>query len=376
MQLYKIEREKKGGFFKYFLIIVITALATLFINRTIQEANELDEFAEKLQYEKETNENIDLNLKKESNSNGYIQDVLESTVGISLLRPTGTNIFDIDVAKKWGIGTGIIVSEKGYILTNEHLAKEKGARIVVTLNSGKSVHGKIVWTEENIDLALIKIEENGLIPAILGDSNELLIGDDVIAIGNPLGEEFQGTTTKGIVSGLDRTIKFDEENDTVFMEGLIQTDASINPGNSGGPLINSKGEVIGINTVKITSAEGIGFAVPINLVKNVINAFVLDDKFDEAYLGIYAYDSEAIKYMDTKNKFDSGIYVVSIDENGPCGKVGLKKGDIITKIDGVEINKMTELREYLYTKRIGDKVILSVEDSTSKELEVVLGKAK
>lgn len=187
-----------------------------------------------------------------------------------------------------------------------------------------------------------------------------------------MGAEFQGTTTKGIVSGLDRTIKFEENGKPILMEGLIQTDASINPGNSGGPLINSKGEVIGINTVKITSAEGIGFAVPINIVKNVLNSFVLEDKFEEAYLGIYAYDSEAIKYMDTRNNFSGGIYVVSVDKQGPCGKEEIKKGDIITYIDGVKINKMTELREYLYSKKPGEKVTLEIEDIEPRIVEIEL----
>ena len=167
---------------------------------------------------------------------------------------------------------------------------------------------------------------------------------------------------------------FEEEGEKVFMEGLIQTDASINPGNSGGPLINESGEVIGINTVKITSAEGIGFAVPINIVKNVIESFENEDTFSEASLGIYAYDSYVIPYMETNNDFDKGIYVVSVDEEGPCGKSGLKKGDIITKIDGIEVNKMTKLREYLYSKKPGDKVILNVEDGESKIIEIVLGR--
>lgn len=256
------------------------------------------------------------------------------------------------------------------------MAQKVGAKIVVTLNTGKSVQGKIVWVEENIDLSLIKVEEKGLTPAILGDSNEILVGDEVIAIGNPLGAEFQGTTTKGIVSGLDRTIMFEENNEKVYMEGLIQTDASINPGNSGGPLINARGEVIGINTVKITSAEGIGFAVPINLIKNVINSYVLEDKFDEAYLGLYAYDNGAIKYMENKNNFEKGIYIVSVDKTGPCGKVGVAKGDILTKIDGNEINKMTKLREYLYSKKPGEKVVLTLENSSLKEVEVELRKEK
>lgn len=222
--------------------------------------------------------------------------------------------------KNGDYGTGIIVSEKGYILTNQHLAQKVGASIIVTLNSGKTLQGKVVWNEKNIDLAIIKVPESGLIPAIIGDANDMAVGEEVIAIGNPLGEEFQGTTTKGIISGLDRTIVFEENEEKIYMEGLIQTDASINPGNSGGPLINARGEVIGINTVKITSAEGIGFALPINIVKNVINSFVLEDKFDEAYLGIYAYDSGAIKYMESKNKFENGIYVVNVDKNGPSRK--------------------------------------------------------
>ena len=375
MQLYKVEREKKSNFPKYFAVIIITVIVTLFINKTIGEANESDKFAERLNLEN-SNISYDNTLKETKDSSSYIEDVLESTVGISLLKPSGTSIFDIDVEQKWGIGTGVIVSEKGYILTNQHLAKEKGARIAVTLNQGKTIQGKIVWVEENIDLAIIKVDESGLIPAILGNSDELKIGNDVIAIGNPLGEEFKGTTTKGIVSGLDRTIKFEENGEQVLMEGLIQTDASINPGNSGGPLINSKGEIVGINTVKITSAEGIGFAVPINIVKDVINSFVLEDSFDEAYLGIYAYDSEAIKYMDTKKSFDEGIYVVSIDKTGPCGKDGLKKGDIITYVDGMKINKMTELRKYLYSKRPGDKITLTIEDIEPKIIEVELRKEK
>lgn len=181
MQLYKIEREKKNNFPKYLLVIVITVLVTLYVNNTIKEANELDEFAEKLSLE--NNDIIENKTLIESkNVSNDIEKALESTVGISLLRPTGENIFDIDVAEKWGIGTGVIVSEKGYILTNQHLAKEKGARIAVTLNSGKTIQGKIVWTEENIDLAIIKVEEEGLIPAILGNSDELKIGNDVIAI--------------------------------------------------------------------------------------------------------------------------------------------------------------------------------------------------
>lgn len=370
MMVYRNYEKKSNNFLKYIVIIVVTIILTLYADRTIKEANSIDEFAEKLEVELE--EDVDTIEIKTVDSEDIIQNVLDSTVGISLIKPSDENIFDVNVEQKWGIGTGIIVTQNGYILTNQHLAKRKGANLIVTLNSGKSVQGRVMWVEENIDLAIIKIEENNLVSAKLGDSDKLKIGNDVIAIGNPLGMEFQGTTTKGIISGLDRTIMFEEEGEKVFMEGLIQTDASINPGNSGGPLINESGEVIGINTVKITSAEGIGFAVPINIVKNVINSYENEDIFIEASLGIYAYDSEAIAYMETNNKFDNGIYVVKIDKDGACGNIGLEEGDIITKIDEVAINKMTKLREYLYSKRPGDKVLITVENKEEKEIEVIL----
>lgn len=370
MEYYKSYTKKKSDFPKYFVVVVITALLTLFADRTIQKANEIDEFAQRL----DLNQNMIVEEKEQVTyeSEDYIENILNSTVGISLIKPTGSSIFNINLEENWGIGTGVIVSDKGYILTNQHLAQKKGGKLTVTLNSGKSVEGKVVWNEENIDLAIVKIDETNIQAVKLGNSDNLKIGNEVIAIGNPLGVEFQGTTTKGIVSGLDRTILFEEDGEKVFMEGLIQTDASINPGNSGGPLINESGEVIGINTVKITSAEGIGFAVPINIVKNVIKSYEEEDVFSEANLGIYAYDSYVIPYMETNNKFYEGIYVVSVDEGGPCGNTILEEGDIITKVDGININKMTKLREYLYSKKPGDKVVLSVEDGESKTLEITL----
>lgn len=182
------------------------------------------------------------------------------------------------------------------------------------------------------------------------------IGNEVWAIGNPLGVEFQRTTTKGIISGINRTLTFEENGSTIFMEDLIQTDASINSGNSGGPLINDRGEVIGVNTVKITTAEGIGFAVPVNIIKPVINSFIENDSFDEVKLGIYAYDKEIIKYVNSKITIENGIYVTNVNKGSNAEKAGIKVGDIIMSIDGVEVNKMMDIRRYIYTKKAGDEV--------------------
>lgn len=153
------------------------------------------------------------------------------------------------------------------------------------------------------------------------------------------------------------------------MEDLIQTDATINPGNSGGPLINVDGQIIGINSLKVTSAEGIGFAVPINIVKPIIEKYLKEDKFEEASLGIFAYDKNIIPYIDDSVNIEKGIYIAQVLMDSPAYKAGLKIGDIITKIDDLELTKMCDLRSYIYSKSPGDEVNLSVYRN-KKEIQV------
>lgn len=303
-----------------------------------------------------------------------ISNVSESVVGISFVNVGLEDFLDLNGPEEMGLGSGIIVSSKGYILTNQHIAQKVGSSVNVTLKNGEKLQGKVVWNEEVIDLAIIKVNARNLSVAKLGDSSSLFVGDDVIAIGNPLGMEFQGTCTKGIISGLNRTFSFEDDGEKYFMEDLIQTDASINPGNSGGPLIDSYGSVIGINTIKLEEAEGIGFAVPINVVKPLIEKLEENGSVNEAYLGVYAYDREVIPYVDKTLKIDKGIYITEIDEYGPCKNLGLKVGDIIIEVDGKEVNKMIELREYIYSKEPGEQVILRVVDGEEKEVIVRLGK--
>jgi len=195
--------------------------------------------------------------------------------------------------------------------------------------------------------------------------------------GNPIGYEFQKTVTKGIVSAKDRTIKFTENNQEIYMSNLIQTDATINPGNSGGPLINEKGEVIGINTVKITSAEGIGFAVPINIVKPILEKLEQNDQFEEASLGIFAFDKNVLPYLQEELEWQEGIYVESIVPNSAAEKAGILRKDVITQIDGRKIEKMCQLREYIYEKNPGDTVTVKLlRRNNEKEITVTLEKKK
>ena len=233
----------------------------------------------------------------------------------------------------------------------------------------------MVWADADLDLAIVKINASGLKYLEFADSDDIKLGEKVYAVGNPVGMEFQRTVTSGIISGLNRTVKIEEENKLSYMEDLIQTDASINSGNSGGPLVNEEGKVIGINSIKINTAEGIGFAIPINIIKPALDSFIKTDSFEEAYLGIFAYDKEVIPYLDSQIKFDSGIYVAEISKDGPCYNTGLKEGDIITSIDGFEINRMSELRNYIYTKKPEDETNLTVlRNNKEYKLKVTLGK--
>ena len=360
--------------FKGIVGILIIILITVIIVENIiilMQNNNSNYIGERLS-SKYTLENGD--NKSQKGIQKTISDVSNSVVGISFVNVGVEDLLNIDGAEELGLGSGVIVSSKGYILTNQHIAQRIGGTVNVTFNNGEKVQGKIIWNEELIDLAIIKINARNLSVASMGDSSGLFVGDDVIAIGNPLGMEFQGTCTKGIVSGINRTFSFEDDGKKYFMEDLIQTDASINPGNSGGPLIDVYGSVIGINTVKLEKAEGIGFAVPINVVKPLIKKLEETGGVNEAYLGIYAYDREVIPYVDKSIKINKGIYITEIDEYGPCKNLNLKVGDIIVEVDGKEVNKMIELREYIYSKEPGNQVILRVIDGEEKEVIVRLGK--
>ena len=304
-----------------------------------------------------------------------IKKVNESIVGISKLKSLGSTIFTQNDMTELGLGTGMIVSENGYILTNEHVSGEKYSSCYVTLPSGKSYTANVLWSDSNIDLAIIKINAKNLPYVTFGDSENIKVGEKVYAIGNPIGFEFQRTVTSGIVSAINRTITLEEDGKNSYMEDLIQTDATINPGNSGGPLINASGEVIGVNTVKITSAEGIGIAVPINTVKTIVRKFATEGKFKEATLGIFAYDKNVIPYLNSNLQLDNGIYIVQVKVNSPASKAGLMKKDIILSIDGIPLEKMCDLRCYIYEKEPGDKVILQVLRNQRKmTVEVTLGR--
>ena len=374
MYEYKKQKGKTKEYIKTIIIVILLAIISvllynMYINIDISNYETSEYKSSKIQQTANVEETTTQDVTN------VIEKASESVVGISKLQDNGSSIFLKNSTSELAIGTGIIISEDGYILTNQHVSGNKYSTCYVTLPNGKEYNANVIWADEDIDISIIKINAKGLTTANIGDSDKIKVGNQVYAIGNPIGFEFQRTVTSGIISAKDRTIKIEDEQKLTYMEDLIQTDATINPGNSGGPLIKSDGTVIGINTVKITTAEGIGFAIPINIVKPIISKIIEKGTFEEANIGIFAYDKEVIPYLDSNLKFDNGIYVAQVNIDGPASKSGLKEGDIITKIDNIELNKMSELRSYIYLKSPNEEINLTVLRNNKKiNISVKLGK--
>lgn len=290
-----------------------------------------------------------------------VKKSIDSVVGINTVsKVTRQSFFGPQSGYVEGIGSGSIVSKDGYIVTNSHVVSDGDAKeINVLFNNGETAPAELVWNDSSLDLAIIKVDSNNKnLKAIdIGDSDEIGVGDRVVAIGNPLGFQLQSTVTSGIISGLNRSVSF---NTGVQMDGLMQTDAAINAGNSGGALLNSKGELIGINTAKAGNSDGIGFAIPINTVKPVIDTIRKKGKFDSVYLGITGQSIDYLKQMsylrDKDIGTDHGIYVVSVFSDDDS----IKKGDIITAIDGKEVKDMSGLRKILLSYAVGDSAEISL----------------
>ena len=302
--------------------------------------------------------------EKVNTAEAIAEKVLPSVVGISTsTEVTYQSFFGPEKGMQNGVGTGIIVDPKGYILTNSHVVSDGTAeKITVQLSDGSEVPGKVLWNDKSIDLAIVKIDAPNLQAAELGDSETVKIGAYAAAIGNPLGLNFDRTVTQGIISGLNRSITVAENGQQpVTMDGLIQTDASINAGNSGGPLLNSAGQVIGINSAKAQSAEGLGFAIPINTAKPIVEEIESKGEFQRSYIGIKgASVSDYLQaYPDAKLGTQTGVYVVQIYTDSPAAKAGMKEGDIITGLEDKKVDTMTQLISDLFQYRPGDKVKLT-----------------
>ncbi|MBZ2174695.1 trypsin-like peptidase domain-containing protein [Schnuerera sp. xch1] len=300
------------------------------------------------------------------------QNAMSSVVGITAVEVQKFGPLQQEVD---GVGSGVIVNSNGYILTNAHVVANGNAKeLKVLFENGDEKSGKVLWHDAVLDLAMVKVDANNLPVATLGDSDKLEVGETAIAIGNPLGLDFQKTVTSGIISGLHRSINADGN----VIEDLIQTDASINPGNSGGPLVNSRGEVIGINTAKIKSGEGLGFAIPINTVKPIIKQVIEKGDYKTVFMGITGVEVELYeRQLGIDLAADKGVVIIETAQDSPASNANLKNGDVITKIDDQDIENMNQLKKSLYKYKKGDKAKLTIiRNGNEEKVEIEFNKLK
>ena len=277
-----------------------------------------------------------------------------------------------------GTGSGFIYKKEnniGYIITNNHVIKDSNEYNVVLVN-GEIVNAKLLGSDEYSDIAVLSIPVNK-VPAIakLGDSDLIKIGNTVFTVGSPMGSDYSGSITRGIISAKDRTIEVED-----VVTKVIQTDAAINPGNSGGPLVNMAGEVIGITSMKLASnsIEGMGFAIPINDVKVYVSYLEKGDKISRPILGVNlsnVTDRYRLYYygINVPNNIASGVVVTEVVRRSGAEKSGLQKGDIITKIDNKNVDTISKLRYYLYQYSVGDKVSVTyIRDGKEYKTDVTL----
>lgn len=279
------------------------------------------------------------------------------------------DIFNRNVEVGQNVGSGVIFDKKGYIVTNNHVVGNN-RQVNVALSDGQVVTGKVIGTDAVTDLAVVKIPGSDKLPvAEFGNSDSLQPGETAVAIGNPLGLEFRGTVTVGVISALNRTL-----DDVEQQIKLIQTDAAINPGNSGGALCTADGKVIGINSAKIAKAgvEGMGFAIPINQVKTIVSQLISNGHVTRPYLGLYGIDKTLAARNGISRDHNGGIYVYKIADGSPLDGSDIVRGDYIMQINGKATNSLSELRNVMMNYKPGDKVTITYEHSGHTRTAVVV----
>lgn len=294
-----------------------------------------------------------------------IEKVKASVVNINTLRLERDAFLHVHPAR--GVGSGFIIDERGHILTNHHITA--GSReIEVALADGRAFEGKLVGSDPANDLAVTKIDARDLPVGELGDSNQLRVGQTVIAIGNPFGLVGGPSVTVGVVSALNRHILAER-----VYENLIQTDASINPGNSGGPLLDLAGQIVGINTANIPGAQGIGFAIPINTAKAVLEDIVRYGRVTRPWLGIIGLDVSPEIVRRFGLTVDSGVFVMRIIPESPAERAELQFGDVIAAIDGTRVDSMADLQREIRTRKAGETVsLVAVRGSEEGRVRITL----
>lgn len=279
--------------------------------------------------------------EEDSSTSKIAENVTPAIVGVLATSQNGESV-----------GAGVCVSEDGFVVTNYHVIAD-ASDINLYLSDGTTTGATLKYKDSNMDIAILK--SNSTLPYLKLAEEEVEVGEDVLAVGTPLSLLLQHSFTKGIVSAVNRTLKVSTSSGEAYMQNLIQHDASLNSGNSGGPLINEKGEVVGINTLKISGGEGIGFAIPVKTFNTLLNNVITNINYIAPYVGLYGYDAE-IAYFSKQTNEKDGVYVLELAENSPLKKADAKVGDVITSVNGIKINNIVDFRNQLYKLKSGESI--------------------
>jgi S1-C subfamily serine protease len=380
-------RTKKGSLIKIIsLLAVLVVVLTFSVGCATQSGTFTGQTAQDTAGNSTGNMVIASSLFDEDTVVSLYEKAIPAVVKIETVVNGGTENFgpfQFDVPTQKGQGSGFFIDNEGHILTNNHVV-DNASNVTVIKYDGKTMSAKVIGTDKQNDLALVKVDEKDLgniTPLTLGDSDKIKPGHMAIALGSPYG--LDGSITVGIISGIGRSLS---SNDNRAIPDVIQTDAAINPGNSGGPLLNSSGEVIGINTAIEANASGIGFAVPINTARSILPALKQGGEIKNAWLGISGMPVDSEMATGLKLPVESGVYIVAVIPDSPASKAGLIEsgvnsqqqpttgGDIVTAIDGSPVTKVEDIVQYLNGKQPGDKVTLEVYRNNEKiQVTVELG---
>lgn len=313
-------------------------------------------------------------LKEENAIVDVVNKTSSSVVSIGVSRRV-VNPFDpfaLPRKEDSTIGTGFVVSDKGIIVTNKHVVSDTDVKYTIITKDGQKYETQRIYRDAILDLALVQVNASGLKPAELGDSSKLQVGQTAIAIGNALGK-FTNTVTTGVISGLGRKVVAGDpfSGSSESLDNLIQTDAAINPGNSGGPLLNSAGQVIGLNVATTEGAQNIGFAIPSNLIKPIIDEFVSKGSVSRPFMGIqYRFISKDVAIL---NEVPQGVYIQDLVDRGPAQQAGIQTGDIITKINSQTVDSENKISEIVSKSNIGQRLTLDIwRDGKTMSVQVTL----
>ncbi|MGM0501083.1 MAG: S1C family serine protease, partial [Bacillota bacterium] len=371
----------------YLIILSLLAVVVIGVYLVVEQGNIdlLQQYEQQPQQEQET-----INPDKKNGSKSNSQKTASSTetnqLIPSVVQEVGPGVVKITTKKEeviydlfyyqqrqelTGEGSGVLLDQQGHIITNDHVVEGVDHIKVILANGQGEYQGQVVGRDAVTDLAVIKIKAEKELPVPkLGDSEQLKVGQMAIAIGNPYG--FSNTVTTGVISAINRNLV---TGAGIRLTDMIQTDAAINPGNSGGALLNSKGEVVGINTAIISDAQGLGFAIPINRVKEIAQQLINKGQIVRPWIGIYGgtVTTETAQKYNLEQPY--GVLISKVVEASPAGEAGLKKDDIILKFEGQKIAGMRELKEMLKKYRVGDKIKVQVKrNQKTKEIELLLEK--